>query len=350
MPVIRLLVLVLVFAACGPTTNIYTDFAFDYTHPISLVATFGGFLGPDALISEPSGGLIGTMGDGGCGTLFAIAPDGTKTTRYTLSTSDGCLPRGLVENADGTLYVGTFSGSVFRLTADNTSTVLRPAQNDQVYQLVIAPDGTVFGLAASSGAGDLFRISATGAVTNVYHFVDDIPLRLTLRPNGDLYGVTTSPSGANRGKVIALSPDGTLRTVHTFDGADGDSPRGLTTTAADELWGTTERGGANDRGTVFRLAADDTLTVVHSFVGVDGYELGELIDGGDGSLYGAAQLGGDFGLGALFRIEPDGSGTVLHSFSDGEFGDQPERLVRGIAPALFGTTFDPSVLYRIDLK
>jgi uncharacterized repeat protein (TIGR03803 family) len=351
MSVTRPLVLVLLVAGCEPGGDFYTEFAFDYSHPLSLVVALGRVEGPSALISDTSGGLIGVMADTSCGTVFTIAPDGTRTTRYTLLPSEGCFPSDLVEDANGTLYVATDSGSVFRLTTNNVSTVLRPIQNDHVIGLVLAPDGTLFGAAyASSGGGSVFRISPAGVVTDLYHFAGDNPSRLIRRSNGDLYGTTSYCGGANRGTVFALSPDGTFRTVHSFDGADGDSPRGLTATGADELWGTTERGGANDRGTVFRLAPDDTLTVLHSFVGYDGDYIGELIDGADGSLYGVAQLGGDFDLGTLFRIKPDGSGTVLHSFSGGAFGDQPELLTRGIAPALFGTTLDPSVLYRIDIQ
>jgi len=348
--VIRALVLALAVAACQPNDSFYATFAFDYSHPIALVHTFGGFLAPDALVVDRGGGLVGVMFDSSCGTVFAIAPDGTMTTRYALLASDGCGPQSLVEGADGTLYVGTLGGTVFRLSTGNVVTQLRTGQNDHVYGLVLAPDGTLFG-AASGGIGinNVFRISPSGAVTNLYAFGDDIPFELTVWPNGDLYGVAISGSGAHHGTVFALSPDGTLRTVHAFDGTDGANPSWLVATAAGELWGTTLGGGAHGYGTVFRLAADETFQLMHSFEVIDGDSPDALIEGGDGSLYGVAQLGGDFGLGTLYRLEPDGSGTVLHSFAESEFGNQPRLLVRGITPALFGTTIGPGVLFRFDL-
>jgi len=106
---------------------------------------------PDAgLIIDAQGNLYGTTdyggkvsactnGAGGCGTVFRLAPNGTKTVLYKFkgSPGDGYLPQGnVIMDASGILYGTLFwgglagcdsnrgCGAVFKLAPDRSETVL----------------------------------------------------------------------------------------------------------------------------------------------------------------------------------------------------------------------------------
>ncbi len=68
------------------------------------------------------------------------------------------------------------------------------------------------------------------------------------------------------------------------------------------LWNDKSRGDLND-GTVFELAADGTETVVHSFTGADGQspQAGVILDSA-GNVYGTTQYGGANGDGVVFEV------------------------------------------------
>lgn len=94
------------------------------------------------LIMDSAGDLYGTTGEGGdtncnppigCGTVFQLAPDGTKTVLYAFTGYDGRGPSGgLVKDKAGNLYGTTVNGgtqmcrcgTAFRLAPDGTEIVL----------------------------------------------------------------------------------------------------------------------------------------------------------------------------------------------------------------------------------
>jgi len=97
------------------------------------------------LIMGLTGSLYGTTGSGGgngceggygCGTVFKIAPDGTETVLYAFTSgTDGAYPDGrLTMDKRGNLYGTTLEGgvcglrygcgTVFKLAPDGTKTVL----------------------------------------------------------------------------------------------------------------------------------------------------------------------------------------------------------------------------------
>ena len=90
----------------------------------------------------------------------------------------------------------------------------------------------------------------------------------------------------------------TLKTLVSFNGANGDSPgAGLIADAAGDLFGTTVSGGANDDGTVFEIAKTGgryagAPTTLVSFNGANGNgpEAGLIADAA-GNLFGTT-LGG----------------------------------------------------------
>jgi uncharacterized repeat protein (TIGR03803 family) len=91
--------------------------------------------------------------------------------------------------------------------------------------------------------------------------------------------------------------------LHSFTFTDGSTPTGaLVRDEAGNLYGTTQFGGnlncSSGCGTVFKLETRDAETVIHSFTGADGESpLGNLIRDTDGNLYGTTFVGGVSGGG-----------------------------------------------------
>jgi len=184
----------------------------------------------------------------------------------------------------------------------------------------------------------------------------DSPLAgLVQATNGDLYG-TTSQGGANCapngcGTIFKISPGGTLTTLHSFDGADGQLPEaGLIQATNGDLYGTTEFGGAYNGGTVFKITPAGKLTTLYSFCSqslcADGsMPVAGLVQATNGDLYGTTIFGGvDCPYqcaGTVFKITPSGALTTLYSFTylDYANGIGPYGgLVQATNGYLYGTT------------
>jgi len=147
---------------------------------------------------------------------------------------------------------------------------------------------------------------------------------------------------------------GTYKTLHKFNGKDGDSPSGrLIFDTAGNLYGTTNIGGKYSGcyfgtcGTVFELSpnAGGTWTeqVLHNFDGSDGTApVGELIFDGAGSLYGTANRGGGPGDGVVFKLTPGANGSWTEStlfVFTGTDGEWPGGgLTFDASRNLYGTT------------
>jgi uncharacterized repeat protein (TIGR03803 family) len=146
--------------------------------------------------------------------------------------------------------------------------------------------------------------------------------------DGNFYG-TTSRGGANDtctggcGTVFRITPEGTLTTLHSFDGTDGSSTQaGLVQASNGNFYGTTYGGGANDLsacnvdgyvgcGTVFEITPAGTLTTLHSFDVTDGYSpAGTLVQASNGDLYGTTAFGGSHDDGTVFRLTTGGVLTL----------------------------------------
>lgn len=183
---------------CGSVYKLATDGTVTTLYSFQGGADGSGPTG--GLMIDGAGSLYGTtmMGgsfDGcsvGCGTVFKIAPDGTKTTLYSFAgLSDGARPTGsLIADAQSNLYGTTTLGGNGRGT---------------VYKL--APNGTETVLYAFSGTDG--NQPAGG---------------LAMDKAGNLYGTTSTGGNQNGsyGEVYKLATDGTLSVLHTFSNADGD--------------------------------------------------------------------------------------------------------------------------------
>jgi uncharacterized repeat protein (TIGR03803 family) len=150
------------------------------------------------------------------------------------------------------------------------------------------------------------------------------------------------------GTVFRITPSGTLTTLYSFDGADGEAPdAGLTQGIDGNFYGTTIFGGGGDCGsngcgTIFKITPSGTLTTLHSFDQADGSGPNAgLVQATDGNFYGATSGGGANGRGTVFKITPSGLLTTLYNFcsqSNCTDGTDPAGLVQDTDGKIYGTT------------
>jgi uncharacterized repeat protein (TIGR02543 family) len=155
------------------------------------------------------------------------------------------------------------------------------------------------------------------------------------------------------GTVFRITPGGTLTTLHTFGGGDGQGPTGPLVQGNDgNFYGTTSSGGASDDCTFFRLKGCGTvfkispvypykLTTLYSFCSqpncTDGATPFGLVQGRDGNFYGTT-ASGEYNEGTVFKITPDGTLTTLTTLCC-TFGDEPNGpLIQATDGNFYGTT------------
>jgi uncharacterized repeat protein (TIGR03803 family) len=284
--------------------------------PNSIVqATDGSFLGSTANGGPPVSGL-----PDGAGTIFKIDTSGGFSTIHAFAATDGYLPDGLIQAANGTFYGVTVSG----------------------------------GQPSGGGAGTLFAVDAAGNLTTLYAFAGGFACCDGAAPDGPpivgadgkLYGVT-SAGGTFRdidhqgGFGTFYSYDlisGALTILHSFNLADGNGifPNGPLIQGADgAFYGTTREGG----GGVFRVDTAGNLTLLHAIT--DSAEpLAGLIQGADGAFYGTT----DGPPGTAFRIDSAGNYSVINRFDGpGGFGLN-QRLLQGSDGFFYGTAAQGGLL------
>ncbi len=271
----------------------------------------------------------------------------------------------LLRDAAGDLYGVSLGGgsnsigSVFELSPGGVLTTLHDFANvigqpaHPVGGVVMDGAGNLYGEAALGGAlncteifnredcGSVYKLAPDGTVTTLHAFQGgtdgDLPSGgLLLDKRGNLYGTTQyggTPYGCGGtcGLVFEIAAGGTYTVLHNFQGGtDGGSPRSnLIVDRAGNLYGTTYLGGSGGGyGTVYKLARNGTETVLHAFQGADGSmpAAGVVMDA-TGNLYGTTEYGGDSpseGYGTVFKLSPDGTHTVLHSFAGNASGSDGE--------------------------
>jgi hypothetical protein len=183
--------------------------------------------------------------------------------------------------------------------------------------------------------------------------------------SGNLYGTTASGGDGgctprSCGTVFRLVPgsDGKWKEnmLHSFNGMDGDTPRGnLIFDAAGNLYGTTIVGGKYANGVILKLSPTSNGTwkedVLYNFTGqTDGGWPGlALTFDGAGNLYGTASQGGlipcngqYYGCGVAFKLTPTANGpwkeTVLHAFTFTDGAYPAEGVILDGKGNVYGTT------------
>lgn len=333
---------------------------------------------PGVSFRDRSGNLYGATGYGGtacdCGTVFKLATDGTETVLYAFAGgTDGTYPSGVIRDGQGNLYGTTYEGGSTGCGGNGCGTVFKIAPDGSKATLHTFAGGTdganptgvikvgkyFYGTTAQGGVkncgpyncGTVFRLDRDGKERILHRFAGGSdgsdPVGLIVDSAGNLYGVTilgggSGCSGSGCGTVFKLLPDGTEAVLHAFvAGSDGSGPDSeLTLDASGNLYGTTALGGSNNCqgygcGTVYKVGANGREQVLYAFQGTgDGsWPWGNLILDGAGNLYGVT----DVGAGVVFRLAADGTESVLHSFTGGNDGDQPNGLVADNRGNLYGT-------------
>lgn len=290
----------------------------------------------------------------GCGTIYKFTPDGTQSVLHAFDLTEGRYPRGeLVLDADGNLFGAAFEGgngkncpfeggcgSVFKLATDGTLTKLHAFQGHldcsrPAGGLVADASGNLYGATESggfnrhiTGYGCVYKIATDGTYSILYAFQGGADGSnpagpLAIDGDGNLYGVTSGIGGGS-GSIFKLTPEGTKTTLYVFTGGPGDGSQpsnGVVRDGAGNLYAATYNGGASNFGTVVKLASGGVESVLHHFAGgTDGtYPNGNLAIDAGGNLYGVTQLGGGpqcngNGCGTVFKIASDGTYSQLHVF------------------------------------
>jgi uncharacterized repeat protein (TIGR03803 family) len=294
-------------------------------------------------------------------TLVA-APAQTFTSLVSFNGTNGVNPMyaPLVQGRDRKFYgttrgAGGDTGTIFNVTAKAKLTTLAFLASQPYAGLVLATDGSFYGVTALGGVnnwGTIFKMDSIG-ITTVYSFCAQtncsdgaFPIfGLVQASNGNLYGTTpNAPAVGNPGTVFEITTAGKFTTLHTFNGADG-GPSGPLIQASDgNLYGTT--GGPY--GTVFRITLKGNFKTLHIFNSTDGSgpSLG-LVQATDGNFYGTTQQGGanntcSHGCGTVFKMKPKGELRTIYNFcskdncTDGS--DPVSALVQAPDGNFYGTT------------
>ena len=329
---------------------------------------------PNALVISRGGELYGTTqygGSNGSGTVFKVTRAGALRTIYDFcqlpNCADGQSPNtGLTFGRDGNLYGvtsgggSTDDGTFFKISREGKLTTLYnfcslPNCADgggPRAGLTLARNGTFYGITFVGGAqglGTIFNITTSGILTTVYSFCPSSPCLigqevgrpLTVVNDGNLYGTATIGGAYGCGTVFQLTPEGQLRTVHTFDYSDGCNPVGGLLQASDgNLYGTTT-GITIGNGTIFSISKGNKFKTLYRFnFSIGANPMGTLIQGKNGSLFGTTYSGGRYGSGTVFEFSPAGVLTTLHDFPYSEIGSQVfDGLVQNCKGDLYGTTF-----------
>ncbi|MFY9720558.1 MAG: choice-of-anchor tandem repeat GloVer-containing protein, partial [Candidatus Cybelea sp.] len=308
-----------------------------------IVYSFGG--GSDG--ANPEAGLIGvkgtlygttfaggsyscTYGNSGCGTVFSVTLDGTEKVLHDFGTgSDGQNPRAGLVDVGAVLYGTTSTGG-----------------SGCYISYHYARCGTVFSITRGT---EKVLYSFTGGSDGAYPHAGLVDV------NGTLYGTTESGGGrgcyessySGCGTVFSVTPDGTEKKLHGFDGPYGDGayPYAGLIDVGSKFYGTTYYGGRRGYGTVFRITTGGREKVLHSFRrGANGGAPRAGLTDVGGVLYGTTSHGSTGNSGAVYAITRSGAERVLYLF-DGKQGRMPYGNLIEFHNTLWGTTEQGGVDY-----
>src|SRR5260370_12918270 len=131
---------------------------------------------------------------------------------------------------------------------------------------------------------------------------------LTLGTDGNFYGITATGGADQYGTAFKITSGGTLTTLYDFCSqpgcSDGQQPISTVVEGTDgNFYGTASNGGTYGLGTIYAITSDGTLTTLQSFQGKynGAFPLASLGQATSGIFYGTTY--------------PDGKGGSIYSFS-----------------------------------
>ncbi len=179
--------------------------------------------------------------------------------------------------------------------------------------------------------------------------------------NGSLFGVTSAGGAYGAGTVFAVTPQGKITNIHSFNGTtDGAAPNAeLIPDDEGNLYGTATTGGAGSAGTIFEISAAGKFTTLYAFptdpvTGLNpsgSFPLARLASFLNGRLFGSAAFGGATGGGTIFELR-NGNFTLLHSFSGADGSTPIGQLLLSLDGNIYGTasnsgTFSAGTLFAM---
>lgn len=333
----------------GGTNNDGTVYKMTPEGTLTVLYSFQGYdgYGPRGQLLETNGLFYGTTQQGGanltvqdltcCGSVFTITSEGTLTTLYSFGGSDGrTSDSGLIPGGDGNFYGTTYGGGT---GSPDTATNFLDSLDDAVEN----PPGTIYTITLSGQLTTLHDFSGTDGANPSKEAV--------VGTDGNIYGTTLFGGANNSGTVYTITSQGTFTLLYSFTGGnDGAHPKCEMVEGVDgNYYGTTLDGGGsagkkwcpgNGCGTMFKITPQGTLTTLHAFNGdPEPAHPGTLIMGTDSNFYGTSFTGGTNHAGTLYMVTPEGVVTVLHQF-DYTDGAMPEgSLIQASDGSFYGTTY-----------
>jgi uncharacterized repeat protein (TIGR03803 family) len=353
---------------------------------VTLLHSFDGTdgAGPwNALVQGTDGNLYGTTNYGGdvtlcgdCGTVFKVTLAGAVTSLHSFRGSDGANPQGgLVQGTNGDFYGTTLErgadseGTVFDINTSGKLTTLHNFTDGMdgasPYPAMIqASDGNFYGTTYTGGAnfeGTIFKMTPSGTLTTLYAFCSDQDIcpdgaepvgGLVQGNDGNLYGVTAH--GANQicgcGTIFKITLSGTLTTLHSFSGSDGNGAWSRMALGSDgNFYGVTVYGGTSTFctggcGTIFSLTPAGTFTTLYNFCPASGCADGEapvsgLIQDTNGTFYGTTPEGGANNEGSVYSLSMGLGPFVKTQTTSGPVGSPVVILGTNLTGAT-GVTFN----------
>jgi uncharacterized repeat protein (TIGR03803 family) len=168
---------------------------------------------PIALLQATDGNLYGATSSGGAlnhGTVFRLTADGTLTTLHDLAV--GTSSHGLIQATDGNFYV-TSGPNVLRITPDGDTAIVHTFglfERGYPQGLMGSIDGNIYGAAfLGSVTGSIFRMTLDGSVAVLHAFSDSgdsdgaNPRAAPIQANdGSLFGTTSIGGGPGKQGVV----------------------------------------------------------------------------------------------------------------------------------------------------
>jgi|HubBroStandDraft_1064217.scaffolds.fasta_scaffold02635_2 uncharacterized repeat protein (TIGR03803 family) len=327
-----------------------------------------------SLVLGTDGNFYGLAGGGittnpcayyGCGIVYRITPAGVYTVLHYFNGSDGNVPSGLVEGSDKNFYgTTTFGGSgscdigcgtIFKMTAAGVVTPLHSFNESDGFLptgLVQGADGDLYGTTrwggqyalnvaceefGAYGCGTVFKITTSGAFTLLHSF--DVradgaePYVPVAQANdGTFYGTTFVGRGwYSNGTVFSITSTGVFTTVYNFVGTATYQTVGLFPASDGNLYGTTTCDG---EGLIYSISQSGAFTSVYAAGCEFGSYAGGVFQATNGVFYGVYSLEGQNGVGELYSLDVGLDPFVTFVLPVGRPGQTAQILGQGLT----GTT------------